>query len=244
MKSMWRFLVLFGVGLLAATSGQAQELRVLDSVVDPQPSLMLRSYLQRIASQQLEERREVFSGIRTRTQFEERRTFVKRQLLEMIGGLPEERTPLATREIGTLDRGDYRLEKIVYESLPNFYVTANLYIPQTGSTPYPAILQPVGHSLTGKARVFYQSLSIGLVKHGFVVLTYDPIGQGERRIFFDPELGDSKVGRSSTMEHQMVGIQSLLAGESVAKYRIWDGIRGIDLLQSRISFLAVLERIR
>jgi hypothetical protein len=47
--------------------------------------------------------------------------------------------------------------------------------------------------LTAKARELYQSLSIGFVEYGFVVLTYDPLGQGERRIFFDRELGDSKV---------------------------------------------------
>ncbi|HZT28606.1 MAG TPA: acetylxylan esterase [Bryobacteraceae bacterium] len=115
---------------------------------------------------------------------------------------------------------------------PRFYVTANLYVPQTGKPPYPAVLQPVGHSLAAKNRAFYQNLSLGLVKSGFVVLTYDPLGQGERRIFYDPALEDSKVG-STTMEHQMVGIQSLLAGESIARYMIWDGMRGIDLLQSR-----------
>lgn len=76
--------------------------------------------------------------------------------------------------------GDYRIEKIIYESLPRFYVTANLYVPQRGKPPYPAVLQPVGQSLTAKARAFYQTLGLGLVKNGFVVLTYDPVGQGER----------------------------------------------------------------
>ena len=64
-----------------------------------------------------------------------------------------------------------------------------------------------------------------------MVLTYDPLGHGERRIFYDPGLEDSKVG-GTTVEHQMVGIQSLLADESVARYMIWDGIRAIDLLAS------------
>ncbi|HSO93319.1 MAG TPA: acetylxylan esterase, partial [Candidatus Dormibacteraeota bacterium] len=111
-------------------------------------------------------------------------------------------------------------------------MTANLYIPQTGKPPYPAVLHPTGHSVQGKARAFYQTLSIGLVKSGFVVLTYDPLGQGERRLFYDPSLEDSKVG-GTTIEHQVVGLQSLLAGESVARYMIWDAMRGIDLLESR-----------
>ena len=85
--------------------------------------------------------------------------------------------------------------------------------------------------MAAKARASYQTLSLGLVKNGFVVLTYDPLGQGERRIYYDAGLGDSKVG-GATMEHDMAAIQSLLAGESIARYMIWDGMRGIDVLQS------------
>jgi cephalosporin-C deacetylase-like acetyl esterase len=145
--------------------------------------------------------------------------------------VPGERTPLNVKRTGRLDRGDYRVEKLIYESLPGFYVTASLYIPRSGRPPYPAVLQPLGHSMNAKAGEIYQSLSIGLAKYGFVVLTYDPIGQGERRIFWDSDIENSKVG-GTTAEHSMVGRQSLLAGESVARYRIWDGMRGIDLLQS------------
>jgi cephalosporin-C deacetylase-like acetyl esterase len=111
------------------------------------------------------------------------------------------------------------------------YVTANLYIPKTGKPPYPAVLQPTGHSTTAKNRAFYQTLAIGLAKQGFVVLTYDPLGQGERRLFYDAELEDSKVG-STTMEHSMIGIRALLAGQSVARYMVWDAVRALDALEA------------
>jgi dienelactone hydrolase len=192
---------------------------------------MLRSYLHKIALEQLASRRERISKIRTPEQVGQRQADVRRELLAMIGGLPEERSPLNIQRMGTVDRGDYRVEKIIFESLPKFYVTANLYVPQRGNGPFPAVLQPTGHSLAAKVRAFYQNLGLGLVKNGFVVLTYDPVGQGERRIYFDAELGDSKVG-GTTWEHEMVGIQSLLGRESIARYMIWDGMRGIDLLQS------------
>ena len=195
------------------------------------PANKLRSYLQGIAIQQLASRKALVSEIRTPDQSEKRKAEVRQRLLTLIGGLPEERPALNVRKMGTIDRGDYRVEKLVYQSLPNFYVTANLYVPQTGKPPFPAVLQPVGHSPAAKARAFYQTLCLGLVKNGFVVLIYDPLGQGERRIFYDASLGDSKVG-GPTAEHDMVGIQSLLAGESVARYRIWDGMRSIDVLQS------------
>jgi cephalosporin-C deacetylase-like acetyl esterase len=198
---------------------------------DSAPGGMLGSYLQKTALQQLAARKDQVSRIRTPEQFERRKAEVRRQFLAMIGGLPGERSPLNVRKTGTIDRGDYRIEKIVFESLPNFYVTANLFVPQTGTPPYPAVLQPTGHSLAAKARAFYQNLGLGLVKNGFVVLTYDPVGQGERRIYYDAALGDSKVG-GTTVEHEMAGIQSLLAGESLARYMVWDGMRGIDVLQS------------
>ncbi len=191
----------------------------------------LMPYLKRVALAQLAARKERVRAIATREQFEERRAEVKRKLLAMMGGLPDTRGPLNIRKTGMIDRGDYRIEKIVFESQPKLYVTANLYVPQTGTPPYPAVIQPTGHSAMAKARAFYQTLGLGLVKQGFVVLTYDPTGQGERRIFWDADLRDSKVG-GTTAEHSMVGIQSLLAGESVARHMVWDGMRGIDVLQS------------
>jgi cephalosporin-C deacetylase-like acetyl esterase len=194
------------------------------------PSHILKSHLLRTALEQLAERRQQLARIRTPQDFEERRRAIREKILRMIGGLPSERTALNVRRVGSIDRGDYRVDKITYESLPKFYVTANLYIPKSGKAPYPAVLQPLGHGVFGKTGFSYQVLSINLAKLGFVVLTFDPIGQGERRIFWDEEIGDSKVG-STTDEHSMVGVQSVFAGESVARYRIWDGIRGIDVLQ-------------
>lgn len=191
----------------------------------------LRDWLQALALRQLEARGGEVSRITTRAQAEARSRQVRAMLLRMLGGLPPERTPLNLRTIGVIHRGDYRVEKLVYESLPRFYVTANLYVPQAGRGPFPAVLQPTGHSTAAKSRAFYQTLALGLVKNGFVVLTYDPLGQGERRLFYDLDLGDSKIG-GTTVEHQMVGIQSLLAGESIARYMVWDGIRSIDVLAS------------
>lgn len=189
------------------------------------------AWLEGIAQKQLAQRRAEVSGLRTPEEIRNRGAATRAKLLRWIGGLPTERTPLNLRRTGTIERDGYRIEKIIFESQPRFYVTATLHVPTRGNGPFPAVLQPTGHSLTAKARGLYQSLAIGLAKSGFVVLTYDPLGQGERRIFFDKDLMDSKVG-GPTVEHSMVGIQALLAGESIARPMIWDGIRGLDLLQS------------
>lgn len=191
----------------------------------------LYPWLESIARRQLAARSEVISRLKTPESLRERGKLVRANLIRWMGGLPTERTPLRLQRTGVIEHDDYRVEKIVFESQPRFFVTANLYTPKTGTGPYPAVVQPTGHSVTAKARQLYQSLSIGLVKYGFVVLTYDPLGQGERRIFFDPDLQDSKVG-GTTVEHQMVGVQSLLGGESLARQMVWDGIRAIDLVAS------------
>ena len=68
-------------------------------------------------------------------------------------------------------------------------------------------------------------------KHGIAVLTYDPIGQGERRQLLDPP-GKPAIP-SSTSEHTLAGVGALLVGRNTASYRVWDGIRSLDYLASR-----------
>ena len=121
----------------------------------------LREWLQGVASRQLDARRAEVARIQTREQAEARARFVRTTLIRMMGGLPAERTPLNLRRAGAIDRGEYRIEKLVYESQPKFYVTANLYVPQTGRGPFPAVLQPTGHSTAAKSRAFYQTLALG-----------------------------------------------------------------------------------
>lgn len=222
--------LLLAIAALALPLLYAEDFKALHPSTHPTPQAMLSSYLQRIAQQQLAARRRMVETIRTRDEYEARKRQTRAAALRMIGGLDDPRTPLNPRVTGTLQRDTYRVDKVVYESRPRFFVTANLYVPK-GPGPFSAVLQPVGHSVTAKNRAFYQRIAIALVRQGFVVLTYDPIGQGERRIYWDNDLGDSKVGGTTT-EHSMVGWQSLLGGESVARFKIWDGIRSIDYLQS------------
>jgi cephalosporin-C deacetylase-like acetyl esterase len=151
-------------------------------------------------------------------------------MLRLIGGLPETRGPLNVKPAGVIRHPDYRIEKVVYESLPGFYVTANVYVPEQGGGPFPAILTPVGHGAAGKAGE--REVAVGLVKKGFIVLKYDPIGQGERLQYYDPDLRASRAG-GPTDEHSHANGHTMVVGENVARYRIWDGMRGIDYLVSR-----------
>lgn len=154
-------------------------------------------------------------------------------MLDLIGGLPETKTALNACVTGAFDRPGYRVEKVVFESLPGFRVTANLYVPASGPGPYPAVLGAAGHSDAGKAGAIYQHAWITLARRGYVVLAYDPPGQGERIEYFDAELGRPRLAPGGVAEHIMAGLQCLLAGHSIARYFVWDGIRALDYLATR-----------
>ena len=191
---------------------------------------MLPDYMQRRGQELVDARKRTLS-IQTPEDLARRRQFVRAQILQAIGGLPE-RTPLNAHTVATLERDGYRIEKIIFESQPKFYVTANLYLPATGHAPWPAILYPLGHENNSKAHEAWQQMMATLARRGYVVLTWDTAGQGERVQLYSADLRDSFV-RNSTTEHTILGIQCLLTGQHIARYTIWDGIRALDYLLSR-----------
>lgn len=192
---------------------------------------MLPAQLSKEVNEHLRERAEVVAKISTLDDIAARRKLVRETIMAAIGGLPD-RTPLNARVTGTLDRGDYKIEKIVFESQPRFFVTANLYIPKKGSAPYPAILFPLGHELGGKSHFAWQQVLGSLARRGYVAFAWDPLGQEERMQFFDPDWNDSKFF-ASTVEHTELGAQCMLVGDALARYTIWDGMRALDYLLSR-----------
>ncbi|NIA30623.1 MAG: alpha/beta fold hydrolase [Actinobacteria bacterium] len=192
---------------------------------------MLYDYFLRIAKEEMKPSTEIKSHLTTPEDWAKRQRYVRKKMLESIGGLPE-RTPLHPKITGRLERDDYWVEKLIYESRPNFFVTANVYIPKKGKRPLPAILSPCGHSDNGKAYYKYQSLYISLAQKGFIVLSYDPLEQGERSEYVDPKTGKNLLEIGS-MQHHHTGNLCFLTGTNLAQYRIWDGIRALDYLFSR-----------
>lgn len=223
------FMPKLGLCLLIAAAVGAQDLVVFrDRAETPREQLV--QYLNAIGQQQLAARAAEVARLASVEEVEKRKKVVREKILKLLGGLPEYRGPLNVKQYGTLDRGDYRIEKIVYESLPGFYVPANVYVPARGQGPFPAVLMPVGHGVDGKAGS--RQIAVGLATKGFIALAYDPLGQGERVQYYDPDLRESKVG-GPTAEHSHANGHALLIGDNVARYRIWDGMRGIDYLLTR-----------
>jgi cephalosporin-C deacetylase-like acetyl esterase len=93
--------------------------------------------------------------------------------------------PRNLRQVGTIDRGDYVIEKLTYDTFPDCQVPALVYRLAKIEGKLPAILFAPGHSWgPSKATPDIQSFCITMARWGFVVLVYEPHGQGERGISF------------------------------------------------------------
>ncbi len=185
--------------------------------------------LNAIAMRQLKERDQAIAAVRDVPAAQARQAEVRTRVLSLIGGLPDYRGPLNARVTKTTSRDGFTIDHVIFESLPDYYVTANLYLPRSTGR-HPAVVMSMGHWDSGKAAG--QLLSSHLARKGFVVLAYDPSGQGERQQAFDARLGRSLIG-GPTEQHFSNGAAAILMGQSVARYFVHDGMRGIDYLISR-----------
>lgn len=155
---------------------------------------------------------------------------VRARIQQCFGRWPE-KTPLNARVTGTVERDAYTIEKVIFESRPDFPVTANLYLPKGRRAPAPGVVGTCGHSTNGKAADAYQSFAQGLARQGYVCLIYDPIGQGERLQYVTDDLKPRRG--SGVSEHLYAGNQQFLVGEFFGAWRAWDGIRALDYLLTR-----------
>jgi dienelactone hydrolase len=192
---------------------------------------MLVRHLNAQAFAMLDERDEQIANLKSKQDWITRQSRVREILMEIIGPFPE-KSPLNAKTTGVIKKDGYRIEKIIYESMPGFYVTGGLYLPTAGKGKKPAILFTSGHYDEAFRTDEYQVMILNLVKKGFIVFAIDPVGQGERLQYYDPEKNASVIG-AGTREHSYMGHQCFISGVSVARYFIWDGIRAIDYLSTR-----------
>lgn len=180
----------------------------------------------------LQEREATVEKITTLQEWQERQQFIKRTLLDLVGPFPE-KTALNAKVMKTITKSDYKIEHIVYESVPGFRVTSSLFIPrQKSKKKLPAIVYCSGHAGEGYRTEVYQHVILNLVKKGFIVFAFDPVGQGERLQYQDTISGRPVI-KGPVPEHSYPGAQAFISGDSQAKYMIWDGIRAVDYLLTR-----------
>jgi cephalosporin-C deacetylase-like acetyl esterase len=176
------------------------------------------------------QRRDLIASLRTKAAILKRASWLRREF-RALAGLAQfpPRTALKPRvEPGFTFKGG-RVERIIFESRPEYFVTGNLYLPDQVA-PLPAVLQVCGHAAEGK--YYYQDTSLGLARRGLAVLTIDPPGQGERDEYTDRPGGRRTIARCCRA-HTVAGDPAYLVGSSFAAFRLWDSIRALDYLQSR-----------
>ena len=187
-------------------------------------------YQTALAWHQDELRQARWSQVKTEDDLLHLRAGLRRSVLEMIGGLPAEKTDLHATITGRVSGNGFHIEKLIYQSLPGLYVTALVYVPENGDKVHPAILVAAGHSANGK--IHYQDLCQRLVQRGYLVISWDPIGQGERSQFWDAKAKKSRYNLICA-EHAVMGNLAYLAGANLARWEIWDGVRAVDYLLTR-----------
>ncbi len=143
----------------------------------------------------------------TRDEANRARPELRRKLEDSLGWRRLPWPPdLQVETVGTLAKPGYRIEKLIWQTLPGVRVPAHVYLPENPKIPAPAILFYVGHWWPdSKTHPDFQAFCINMARLGFVVLTWDPFGQGERGV--------------SSRDHRRV--ESLLVGVSqqgIAEY--------------------------
>lgn len=157
---------------------------------------------------------------------------VRAKLRRAYGEFPQTDAPLNPRITGTFTANGVKVDKVLFDSLPGYPVSALFFRKSGQRGKRPGVLGLCGHSAEGKAEDAYMSFCFALAQKGFAVLIIDPASQGERGQFDDCDPAEPcRSGCCS--EHNQMGKSLLLCGDFFARWRIWDALRGLDYLLSR-----------
>jgi dienelactone hydrolase len=144
-------------------------------------------------------------------------------MLQAMGPFPEKPCPLEPRELGVLRRTGYRIEKLIFQSRPDVWVTASAYVPESVKARTPAVLVVHGHWAWARRDPVVQARCLGLVKLGFFVLAVDAFGAGER--YTTPGRG--------TYHGALYGSTLWPVGQTLLGMQVYDNRRAVDYLQTR-----------
>lgn len=196
-----------------------------------------------------------FTPVKTKEAWDIRKEEVKRRVLVASGLWPmPEKTPLKLVMHGRIEREDYTIDKVYFESLPGQYVTGNLYLPKPlGDKKIPAIINPHGHWPNGRfmraddaevkkqmdmgaetiknaARSPLQARCVQLARMGCAAFFYDMLGYADSVQFCDA---------SGAIEHrhgpQERGFLSVEAEQQLVGYfplQTWNSVRVLDFIAS------------
>lgn len=155
------------------------------------------------------------------TDWEKRKAFLRSRILVASGMSPmPPRTPLNAQIFGKTEGKGYTIEKVLLETLPGFYLGANLYRPSEASARHPAILNPHGHWPYGRLENTDinsgPALGISLARQGYVVLAIDMVGYTD----------------TVQIPHRFGSPEQRLWSFGPLALQMWDAERALDFLAS------------
>src|SRR6266496_4418384 len=191
--------------------------------------------------------------------WEKRAERVRRQILLSQGLWPmPTKTPLNPVIHGKIDRGEYTVEKVYFESVPGFFVTGNLYRPKNATGKSPGVLFAHGHwadarlsestdaelrrELAGGEERFeqggrsrFQSMCVQLARMGCVVWQWDMLGNSDSQQLSMQLVHGFKTQRPEMNTVENWGLFSPQAEahlQSAMGLQTWNSIRSLDFLLS------------
>jgi Acetyl xylan esterase (AXE1) len=250
MKTIWKQFFVFNTlavcsslsGLFAAGSAESQS---------PYPRPLRELYTSEFPMQ--------WNGAESAESVVARAKEVRERILLAAGLLPlPTKHPLNAVVHGRIDRGDYTIDKVFFESFPGFYVTGNLYLPKTipNGSGMPGILCPHGHWPKGRfmdlgvgtpeankliatgaerfetaARNPMQARCVQLARMGCAAFLYDTLGNAD-----SVQISDHRSGKRENLDGVETGTYGLFSAmadlrlQSSFGVQTWNSIRALDFL--------------
>ncbi len=166
-------------------------------------------------------------GYGSRADWEAARPKLRAQLFEMLSLDPlPARTDLKPVITGKIERDDFIVEKLHFQSSPGLYVTANFYLPKKIDQPLPTILYVCGHAIIKTNgisygnKVGYQHHGAWFARNGYACLMIDTV-----------QLGEIEGIHHGTYREGMWWWNS--RGYTSAGVEAWNCIRALDYLETR-----------
>ena len=193
------------------------------------------------------------------SEWEVRKEYVRRQILVAEGLWPmPTKTPLNAVVHGKLEREEYTVEKVYFESAPGFFVTGNLYRPKHVTGKVPGVMFAHGHwqdarlslgteesvrkeiasgaeRFTNGGRSIFQSLCVQLARMGCVVWQWDMLSDSDSIQMSRQVVHGFAKQRPEMNKTENWGLYSPQAEthlQSIMGLQTWNAVRGLDFLLS------------
>ncbi len=144
---------------------------------------------------------------------------LRKALWKLMGVEYDKKLPLDLEVVNSFVHEGVTLRNVIYQTRPGIYTTATIYLPE-GHGPYPGVVNMHGHWIQGRLAARVQSRGFTLAKKGYVVISPDAFGSGER----------STVHTVYEHHGRIFGSNAFNIGETLMGCLLVDNMRAVDVL--------------